>query len=125
VADHDDAVRVDAVLLRVGGIEQELDLGVGVFSGVFEGEAAFDAPRSAIVHGEDIPAVGAEGLSDVEVLLEPGKAVEDDGGGVRACSGSEIEDTEKRAAVAGHSHLLHCGGRGGRWCGSPSVRSES
>jgi hypothetical protein len=57
--------------------------------------------------------VSAEVLREVEILLKAGKAVEDDGGGVRACSGSEIEDAEKIAAVAGQNHLLGGGGRVG------------
>ncbi len=109
VADDDDAVRIDAVLLIVGGVEQELHLGVGILGGVCEGEVAFDAPRTAIVHGEDVPAVSAEGLRDVEVLLEAGEAVKDDGGGVRAGASGEIEDAEEIAAVAGQNGLLGCG----------------
>ena len=124
VADDDDAVRVDAVLLRSCGIEQEADLGVGVLGGVREGEVAFDAPRAAVVHGEHVPAVGAEGLGEVEVLLEAGKAVEDDGGGVRACSGGEIEDAEEIAAVAGQDDLLHGSGRGVR-LESVAVRAKN
>ena len=111
MADDDDAMGVDAVLLIVGGVEEEADLGVGVFGGVLEGEVAFDAPRAAIVHGEDVPAVGAKALREVEVLLKAGKAVEDDRGGVRACSRGEIEDAEEIAAVAGQNGLL---GRGRR-----------
>jgi hypothetical protein len=57
--------------------------------------------------------VGAKILRDVEVLLKAGKAMEDDGGGVRACSGGEIEDAEEIAAVAGQKHLLRRGGRVG------------
>jgi len=73
VADDDDAMRIDTVFLRVGGIEEEADLSVGVFGGVLEGEVAFDAPRSAVVHGEHVPAVAAEGLAMSRFCSKPGK----------------------------------------------------
>ena len=44
VADDEDAMRIDAVLLRVRGIEDKLHLGVGVFGGMLKGETAFDTP---------------------------------------------------------------------------------
>ena len=63
--------------------------------------------------------MGAEGLRDVEVLLETGKAVEDDRSGVRAGTGREVEDPEQIAAMAGEHHLLRGGGYGGGGVAAP------
>ena len=114
VANDDDAMGVDAVLLRVRGIEKETDLGVGILGCMLKGEVALHAPRASVVHGEHVPAMGAEELGDVEILLVAGKAVEDDRGGMRTFSGSEIEDAKQVAAVAGQHHLAGRGGDSGR-----------
>ena len=76
VADEDDVGGVGAELFRVGGIAQVGDGGLGVFDGVGEGEVAGRTPGAAIVEVDDVPAVAANGLGEVEILFVAGEAVE-------------------------------------------------
>src|SRR6185437_8757350 len=67
------------------------------------------------MHGQHVPAVGAEHLRDVEVLFEAGKAVEDNGCGMRAFACSKVENAEEHAAVTWKNHLFRRS-----WLGSRS-----
>ena len=65
------------------------------------------------MHGEDVPAVAAERLGEVDVLLVAGEAVEQDDGGMCLRAGGEKEDTHDAAAVGvddGFEVLRGCGG---------------
>ena len=67
------------------------------------------------MHGEDVPAVAAEGLREVDVLLVAGEAVEQDDGGMRLRAGGEEEEALDVAAVGGEDGfeiLRGCGGVG-------------
>ena len=61
------------------------------------------------MQGENIPSGAAEGLREVEVLLESGKAVEQDRGGMELGASGEIEDAEQRLTMAGDGELAHRG----------------
>src|SRR5689334_21373048 len=70
------------------------------------------------MHRQHVPAVGPQELGDIEILLVPGKTVEDDSRRMSLRAGGEIEDAQQLAAVARNHHLA----RGGRrrdsrlWC---------
>ena len=62
---------------------------------------------------KDVPAVAAEGLGEVDVLLVAGEAVEQDDGGMRIGAGGEQEHAVDAAAVRvddGFDVLSGCGG---------------
>jgi hypothetical protein len=46
---------------------------LGVFDGVSEGEVAGRAPGAAVVEVDDVPAVAANGLGEIEIFSLPGK----------------------------------------------------
>ena len=58
------------------------------------------------MHGQHVPAVGAEKLRDVEILLEARKAVEDNGCRMRTRAGSKVENAEQHPVVARQDHLF-------------------
>ena len=112
VADEDEVVRVGAEAGGVGGIAEVGDGGVGVFDGVGEGEVAGGAPGAAVVEEEDVVAGAAEGLGDVEIFFVAGEAVEEDDGGMRACSGGDVDEGVEQGAVAGELEGVDGGGMG-------------
>lgn len=113
VADDDDAMRVDAILLRIGRVEDAANFRIGVFGGMGEGKVALHSPGAAVMHGQHIPAVGAESLRKIKILLKAGESVQDDCRGMRLCSSGQIEHPKKHVAMAGKNHLS-CSGRRGR-----------
>lgn len=77
------AMRINAIFARVFGIEHVAHLHVGVFSGMLEGKIALYSPRSAVMHRKHVPAMCAQILCDVQILLVAGEAVEEHSGRMR------------------------------------------
>ncbi len=97
---------------------------MGVFDGVGEGEVAGRAPGAAVVEVDDIPAVAADGLGEVEVFFVAGEAVEKDDGWVWAWAFGDVGEGVEHGSVAGD---LKCFERGRigfviRWIGCQSRR---
>src|SRR5260370_15392482 len=107
MTDENEKGRVGAEFARVGGVAQVGDGGLSVFDGVGEGEVAGGAPGAAVVEVDDVPAVAADGLGDVEILFVAGEAVEeeDDGGGAGAFG--DVGAGLDHGAVAGDLDGFH------------------
>jgi len=110
VADEDDVGGVGAEFFRVGGIAQIGDGGLGVFDGVGEGEVAGGAPGAAVVEVDDVPAVAANGLGEVEIFFVAGEAVEEEDDRVRARSLGDVGEGVEHGSVAGDLEGFHCCG---------------
>jgi len=107
VADEDEVGGVDAEFFGVGRVAQIGDGGLDVFDAVGEGEVAGRTPGAAVVEVEDVPARAANGLGEVEILLIAGEAVEEDDGGMRACSRGDVDEGVEEGSVAGELKRLH------------------
>ena len=112
VTDENDVARVGAKLFRVGGIAQIGDGGLCVFDGVGEGEVARRSPGPAVVEVDDVPAVAADGLRQVKILLITGEAVKQEDDWVWACSLGDVGEGVEHRSVAGNLEGLHRGGVG-------------
>jgi hypothetical protein len=109
VADEDDVGGIGAELARVGGVAQVSDGGLRVFDGVGEGEVAGRAPGAAVVEVDDVPAIAADGLREVEIFFIAGEAVKKDDDRVWACSLGDVGEGVEHGSVAGDLKGLHCG----------------
>ena len=98
--------------LRVCGIAQVGDGGVGVFDGMGEGEVAGRTPGAAVVEVDDVPPIAADGLGEVEIFLVAGEAVQEEDYGMWCRAGSDIGDGVEERAVAGDLEGFEGGGIG-------------
>jgi hypothetical protein len=112
VADKNDVGGVGSELFRVGSVAQIGDGGLRVFNRVGEGEVAGGAPGAAVVEVEDVPAVAADGLGEVEILFVAGEAVKKKDDRVRACSFRDVSEGVEHGPVAGNLEGFHGGGIG-------------
>jgi len=66
-----------------------------------EGEVAGGAPGAAVVEVDDVPAIAADGLREVEILFIAGEAVKEEDDRVRSCSFGDVGEGVERGSVAG------------------------
>src|SRR6185437_8231581 len=92
VTGDDNAPRIDVETPCVAGVAHEGEHRIGIFEIAAEMEDARAAPRAAIIDGDGVPSGAADGLGEVEILLVPGKPVEENECRMRAGAGRDVLD---------------------------------